>query len=309
MDKMQIIQDKDKNFIENNFETTIKLLEVLAEIFSDEVLKDKLVLKGGGAVNFYLGNLARLFLDIDLDLKTPNETCINQEKEKISSQLLNIMENQNYKYSYKKSRHSYSLDSFCFPYKKRHGNLDYLKIEVNYSCSIHLYPNILLSEQESLIDKRISILDLNELIGMKLKALFDRTSVKDLFDIFQLINSYSSLDNQAIRKAFLFYYTLASLNYDHNIINKINNITKKDLISRLYPLISKKSGINLDIMKQNVWNFSHGILDFTDKEIEFYKSFQEGIYQPELLFENEQIIERAQQNPLAKYKIKLKRMT
>ncbi len=298
-----------KDFIKNNLETTIKLMEVLSKIFTDVSLKDKLVLKGGSAVNFYIGDLTRLFLDIDLDLQVSNEAYINQEKEKISLQLFRIMKLLNYEYSLKKSRHSYSLDSFRFPYKKKNGNIDYLKIEINYSCINHLYPNTLLSKQESIIDTDIFILNLNELIGMKLKALFDRISVKDLFDIFQLINVIPSLDYQAIRKSFLFYYTLASLKYNYNIIDKINCINKKDLISILYPVIPKKSGYNLEIMKHRVLEFAYSILNFTNKEMEFYKTFQEGFYYPELLFENEHVLERARQNPIANYKMKLKRMS
>ncbi len=88
-----------KDFIKNNLETTIKLMEVLSKIFTDVSLKDKLVLKGGSAVNFYIGDLTRLFLDIDLDLQVSNEAYINQEKEKISLQLFRIMKLLNYEYS------------------------------------------------------------------------------------------------------------------------------------------------------------------------------------------------------------------
>lgn len=209
----------------------------------------------------------------------------------------------------KKSRHSYSLDSFCFPYQKKNGNIDYLKIEIKYSCNNHLYPNTLLPKQESIIDTDIFVVDLNELIGMKLKALFDRKSAKDLFDVFQLINVISSLDYQAIRKSFLFYYTLASLRYDYDTIDKINCITKKDLISTLYPIIPKKSGYNLETMKNSVLEFAYDILSFTNKEMEFCEAFQEGFYYPELLFENEHVLERARQNPIANYKIKLKSLS
>ncbi len=297
-----------KDFIENNLETTLKLMEVLSKIFTDDSLKNKLVLKGGSAVNFYIGDLTRLFLDVDLDLQVPDEAYIKQEKEKLSLQLLGIMEYLDYEYSFKKSRHSYSLDSFCFPYKKKNGNIDYLKIEINYSCSNHLYPDDFLPKRESIIDTDISILNLNELVGMKLKALYDRTSVKDLFDIFQLINIFPSLNDKAIRKSFLFYYTLASLKYENDTINRIKCINKKDLISTLYPVIPKKSGCNLEIMKRSVLEFAYDIFSFTSNELEFAEAFHEGFYCPELLFENKDVIERAKQNPIANYKIKLKRM-
>lgn len=296
-----------KDFIFNNLETTVKLMEVLTEIFSNKVLKEKFTLKGGSAVNFYLGELTRLFSDIDLDLKEIDGALLDKEKALISFELLEIMKKLNYEYSSSKSRHSYSLDSFKFPYKKKNGNLDYLKIEINYSCGKHLYSDVKLPKEKNFIDTDITVVNLSELIGMKMKALFDRLSAKDLFDIYKLIGTMPSLDCKEVRKAFLFYYTLASLNYDFNTIKRLENITKRDCIAQLYSSIPKNSGVNLERMKREVSDFAYGIFDFTSEELEFCKAFQEGYYQPELLFDDEDVIARAEQNKLATYKIKLKR--
>ena len=48
-------------------EKVMRLLDVLQEIAGDEVLADRLVLKGGTALNVFHLGLARLSVDIDLN--------------------------------------------------------------------------------------------------------------------------------------------------------------------------------------------------------------------------------------------------
>ena len=59
---------KQTGFINSNIEKVIRLLDVLAFIDSDlDPSHEKLVLKGGTAINLMITNLARLSVDIDLD--------------------------------------------------------------------------------------------------------------------------------------------------------------------------------------------------------------------------------------------------
>ena len=60
--------NKDNNFIQNNLEKVVRLLDVLKFISTElDPYGDKLVLKGGTAINLMYTNLARLSVDIDLD--------------------------------------------------------------------------------------------------------------------------------------------------------------------------------------------------------------------------------------------------
>lgn len=54
-------------FNKNNIEKVLRLLDVLSFIFSESEFKDKLILKGGTAINLVYLNMRRLSLDIDLD--------------------------------------------------------------------------------------------------------------------------------------------------------------------------------------------------------------------------------------------------
>lgn len=60
--------NKDNNFIQNNLEKVVRLLDVLKFISTElDPYGDKLILKGGTAINLMYTNLARLSVDIDLD--------------------------------------------------------------------------------------------------------------------------------------------------------------------------------------------------------------------------------------------------
>ena len=58
---------KFTGFIGSNIEKVMRLLDVLEFLFSKSSFKDKLMLKGGTAINLIHTNLKRLSVDIDLD--------------------------------------------------------------------------------------------------------------------------------------------------------------------------------------------------------------------------------------------------
>ncbi len=221
---LEQFEERYPKIISNYLETTFRLLQILSEIYNNESLKECFVLRGGSAVSFYLPDLKRLFLDIDIDFKT-KEIEHTKEEKKVLENMNAIMRMLDYNDRSTKSRYSYSLDSLRYPYFNRKGNLDYIKMDINYSMGRHLYPDCVV-EKEDLEHAKICLLNLEELIGMKLKSLFERTSIKDLFDIFMLINTYSSLDIVRIRKSYLFYYTLSTPELEPDCIYKLKDISK-----------------------------------------------------------------------------------
>ena len=60
---------------------------------------------------------------------------------------------------------------------------------------------------------------------------------------------------------------------------------------------------NVDEMKQVVREYLKDILVVDDNVKEFYDKFQKGIYEPELLFEDKEIIERIKEHPMIIWKL------
>lgn len=296
------------NFILNYLESCLRLAQVLSEIYQCEDLRSNLILKGGCAVECYLGAVKRLFLDIDLDFNISHIEDINDERNILREKLFQVMKRLNYNEISSKSRYSYSLDSFKFPYKQQSGNLDYLKLEINYSNGEHLYPTINKKWQDErfLLDAEVSILNLEELLGMKMKVLLNCGRPKDLFDVYQLIHSFPNCDIDLVRKAYLFYFALSNRKYTLAHTQNILDISNRDIIGKLYPSIPRNCGFNLDKVKKEVLDFSFDLLQFTTDEKEFLSLFQQGYYCPEFLFNDEEVIKRAKNCPIANYKMMVK---
>ena len=309
IDIEQLIRENPRNFIPNYLETSLRLSQVISKISENESLNKQMILKGGSAVQCYLGNIKRLYLDCDFDFVFNSINNQSQERVFLKQNLSKIMKNLNYELSNTKSRCSYSLDSLRFPYKKMSGNTDYIKLEINYSHGEHIYPSTTKKwlDHDFLLDNEISILKLEELFGMKIKALLERGSAKDLWDIKNLIEKYESINLEQIKKSYLFYFTLATKKFNPLSLEELENMPRRAIVGGLYPYLPKASKIDLDLMKKEVLSFLNEVLIFTTEEKEFFDYFTKGEYHPELLFQDNDIVERVNNNPIAKYKVKLKK--
>lgn len=296
----------EKNFIKASYETTLRLSQVISNIYQDQILKEKLVLKGGSAVQCYLGTIERLFFDADFDFLASDLNEIQQEREAFRSQLSILMRNLNYQTISNKSRYSYSLDSFRFPYyKTSNGNLDYMKVEINYSLGEHLYSCYTKKwvDETFLLNVETLVPCLEELLGMKVKALLERGAIKDLIDIKSLIDCYPNCNLDKIRKSYLFYYALAVHRENPASLEKIEEISKRNVTGGLLPLLPKNSRFNLSKTKDDVSCFLKDTLIFTKEELLFLNYFSKGMYYPQLLFSEEDVVNRAKSNPIASYKV------
>ena len=70
----------------------------------------------------------------------------------------------------------------------------------------------------------------------------------------------------------------------------------------LFPVIGKKDNFQLDERKNQAKNYISELMNLTDKENEYMDCFMAKEYRPELLFDDEQIIERIKEHPMALWK-------
>lgn len=130
---------KECNFNRDTLEKVIRLIKILDFINTNSQIKEKLVLKGGTAINLSVLELPRLSVDIDLDyMDNISREQMLLERKIITSKLKQFFEMEDYVLSPKsKSRHS--LDSFVLNYINSAGVNDNIKVEINYSLRSHLF--------------------------------------------------------------------------------------------------------------------------------------------------------------------------
>lgn len=91
------------------------------------------------------------------------------------------------------------------------GNKDNIKIEINYMNRNHLLEPQILKSKVKFIES-ISVLNLNimELFASKIKALIERCTIRDVYDVYLMIinNVFSKTDFVDLRKLVVFHLAI-----------------------------------------------------------------------------------------------------
>lgn len=306
---------KQYGFRSETLEKVLRLIDVLNFINTTEELYPYLVLKGGTSINFTIFNLPRLSVDIDLDFSFDGtrDEMLGKRKE-ITAILRRYMEINNYSFS-NDTKNRYALDSFVFSYNNNFGNKDNLKIEINYMNRTHIYEPIIRNISISFLNS-FKILTLNEyeLYGSKIKALLERCTIRDVYDVYRMLKENIFNDNEygLIKKCVIFYMAIGNTTNRlfYEVINDFYFKIKTYMVDRIPQYLSStlrnddkfdmKDAVNL------VKDFISRLMVLSDKEQEFLNEFMKGNYNPRLLFDDEEILNRIMGHPMALWKISIK---
>jgi predicted nucleotidyltransferase component of viral defense system len=300
---------KEMGFIRDTLEKVARLVDILDYFNTNPILKDNLALKGGTAINLTIFKLPRLSGDIDLDyiINNSKEEMFNSRKI-INHTIEKFMGFEGYTLS-SKSKETHSLDSFVFSYSGTSGNKDNIKIEINYSLRSH----ILEVEERTVItehfsnDYKIKTLNIIEIYASKINAMLNRAAARDLYDVNNMIKCkiFDKTEQEIIKKCIIFYAAIS----DKNINKKFNSesidlITKNNIKRELMPVLKTKDDFELEPAKKLVKEYMSELMVLSKKEKKFLNRFENGEYIPELLFEDEKIINRIKVHPMALWKLR-----
>jgi predicted nucleotidyltransferase component of viral defense system len=155
---------------------------------------------------------------------------------------------------------------------------------------------------------QIRMLDKIEIYSSKISALLNRLASRDLFDIYILSQNdiFNKDDKILLKKCFLFNY-IAICGYDIENLNLkvLDKITQNDIYTKLIPTLKDRNFKNNDVavMKEKVRIYLNEIVKLNDKELLFYNNFKNGIYTPELLFEDTEILNKIKNHPMVIWKL------
>lgn len=309
-DKIQLGKKaKELGFIRDTFEKVDRLVRILDFINGASAISEFLALKGGTAINLTVFNLPRLSVDIDLDF---TENCDRDEmlaKRRIISDILSkYMEAEGYIIS-PKSKSPHSLDSYVYTYINAGGVRDNIKIEINYSMRCHvLEPCIREIETGEVFDNiQVRTLAPVEIFASKINALMSRAAARDLYDISNMIKFciFDNADLEMLKKCTVFYTAVGGKDIPKKFsFDKLETITPYTIKRDLYPVIRLGDGFELTSAKEAVMGYLRDLMNLTASEQEFLTSFSKGKYRPQLLFDDESVINRVRDHPMAEWKIR-----
>ena len=297
-------------FIRDNLEKVFRLCEILQYLSENQLFAEHLALKGGTAINLMIFDMPRLSVDIDLDF---SKECSKEEmleiRTNINDNLLNFMFAQGYALS-PNTKNPHSLDSWIFYFQNSVGNRDSIRIEINYSMRNHIFP----IEKRKInidflnIEYEINTLSTLELFGSKIKALIERSAARDLYDVQNMLkyNVIQSDKQDLLRKIVVFYLVVGAkkkVELPNNFEN-INSLEYNQIRANLVPVLRKSERFDFETAKIIVKNYLSKLMILTDNEKLFIENFNKGNYQPNLLFEDENIVERIKRHPMAVWRTK-----
>ncbi len=186
-------------------EKVIHLLGLLDGLRSHPMLKGKLALKGGTALNLFVFELPRLSVDIDLNYLGSTELeAMQGERKAIEDAVQAVCAREGF--SIRRMPSDHAGGKWALRYESAFGQGGNLEIDFNFMFRVPLWPA---REAKSFAIgsygvKSIPVLDIHELAGGKLAALLARRKARDLFDAHRLLYS-NKLDHGLLRIAFVVY--------------------------------------------------------------------------------------------------------
>lgn len=235
-------------FIKSTLEKVERLLNILEWINNHEKLSELLALKGGTAINTAVFNFPRLSVDIDLDLtENLKKDEMLKERENIHNLLVNYLKANTYKINIEKSKNVYALDSIVAEYVDIKGNIDNIKIEINYMNRVHILEtkNIKVST-DVFEDKHLSIHCIHpiEIYAAKLCALLSRTTARDLYDVYTLskYNLFDDDEKRLLKQCFMLeYIAVNDYKLEDMDIEKIEKLKRQDIKTKLLPTLKDRN--------------------------------------------------------------------
>ena len=301
-------QARTLDFPPHTYEKVARLTEVLRFLNETPELREALALKGGTAINLTMFRLPRLSVDIDLDfaLNLPREEMLAR-RERVTALLGRFMAAEGYS-ERDKSKRSHSLDSIVYAYTNAAGNLDNIKVEINYSLRCHVLPTVDTTTETSGAFAAFPIRTLApiEIFASKIVALAGRAAARDLYDLNNMIafNLFEPAELDMLRKYALFYLAIAGDAGARSLdFQRLDSITPRKIKTDLYPVIRSSERFDLVAAKQRVSDFLMEHMTPADGEGEFLRRFAAGQYLPALLFEDKEILARVREHPMALWRM------
>jgi len=311
--KKKLIQEAaTTKFRQEILEKVWHLMALLDAINDHSFLKNKLVLKGGTALNLFIFDVPRLSVDIDLNyIGAIEREAMMVERPLIEQALETVFKREGFTINRIPGKHAGG--KWRLKYESALGGLGNLEVDLNFMfrvplCEIQKMRSHIIGGYQT---QEISLLHLHELGAGKLSALFHRQASRDLFDAYELLTR-QKIENEEFRIISLVYGVIGSRDWREISVDDIQ-FDKRELQNQLIPVMRKnaveeeESWISwTNRLLQGCKNALNFLLPFSANETDFLNQlYNHSKLDPTLLTSDQQMIEKIHSHPLLQWKIQL----
>jgi len=269
-------------------EKVAHLLGLLDALRSHPFLKEKLVLKGGTALNLFVFDVPRLSVDIDLNyIGAEDLDGMLAERPKVEQAVQAVFTREGF--TVRRMPEEHAGGKWSLRYENAPGRSGNLDVDINFMFRVPLWPVTTCDSQPIGVWRatEIPVLDLHELAAGKLAALLARKQARDLFDSHRLLQM-DNLDFPRLRIGFVVYGAM-------NRMVPTLRVTKAN--------VQAESAEYGALLVRECREGLAALLPFTDPERTFLDLLLDwGVIDSTLLTADASLQSRIQHQPLLKWK-------
>jgi len=274
-------------FDPTTLEKVLRLKDLLREFYRHPFLKDRLVLKGGTAINMFLADLPRLSVDIDLNyIGQPDREGMLKERPKLERAIRQVVGGLRYRVQEGTKEHA--LLGLYLNYQNHLDRDDRIEVETNFLMRICVLPPTIRTAAKAANEAecQFPVLAIEELMAGKVKALIERSHPRDLYDTYHFLKSRAGHDPHLLTKI----TTLFASTLDHDLrtygTDRLDEaFSDSSVHDLLYPMLRSDDRPGVAEMLSLVRPLIRQIVGATDST-SFLDAMARGEYLPELLFPN-----------------------
>jgi predicted nucleotidyltransferase component of viral defense system len=297
---------KSRGYRPEMIEKVYHLLDLLEEFMAVPYLSDRLVLKGGTAINlFCTDQFPRLSVDLDFNyVGAVDRDVMQQEKPELETILLDICKRRQYEVH--RNPRGHAGGKTVLVYKSVMGTKGRLEIDLNYIYRMPLWETGWRSSPAWPKATKAKVLDIHELAAGKLNALLEREVSRDLFDSHQLLTKWP-LDTEKLRLAFTVYAAMRKQGWQKITVDNVK-FSVSDIRDKLIPVLKDSEAPDTRFPAVEIWakklvdeckSALSIVLPFRNNEVEFLDQLQRhGELHPELISDDRAFCERVNKHPL-----------
>lgn len=290
-------------------EKVLYLMRLLELLNGHPYLKNRLVLKGGTALNLFEFDLPRLSVDIDLNyIGSADLETMKAERPKIEQAITDVCNRAEITVERRATEHAGGKWQLRYP--SALGGGGNLQLDINFMLRLPLWPVVLKDSRKvgEFQVKQIPLLDINELAAAKFVALLARHVARDLFDAHQLLTKVA-LDDARLRLAFVVYGAMNIEDWRKVSVDQLA-FDAAELKQNLIPVL--RQAIVAEVEKDREWAERlvagtkaglQRLLPLREAELQFLEILLEKAeIKAELITKDGQQIERISQQPMLHWK-------
>jgi predicted nucleotidyltransferase component of viral defense system len=294
----------ETGFPADGLEKVLNLLGLLDGFRSHPYLRSRLARKGGTALNLFEFDVPRLSVDIDLNyIGAADRETMLAERPEVERAIEAVCGRQDR--TVKRVPAEHAGGKWRLGYLRAAGGSGTLELDLNFVLRVPLWPvqvrasRVLAGESAH----AVPVLDVHELIGGKLAALFGRSAARDVFDAHGLLGR-QDLDPDRLRLAFVAYGAMNRRDWRSVSVNEVG-LDTTDAERMLLPLLRAGVGPRRD--EATAWASRltsetrerlAAVLPFRANEREFLDGLLDhGEVRPGLLTDDEPLRQRLAAHP------------